>query len=179
MHDPEETETFTAFAGPERLANGPWSVVATSAQRAASAGLTHIVVLSDLTGRTCDYDSVHASSPPKPARGRPRLGVTAREVTLLPRHWEWLAQQPGGASAALRRLVEAARKADVSETRTRLAEEALHRAMTTLAGNLPQYEEALRSLYAGDIRGLEAILSAWPRDISAYLLGMMPAARKA
>lgn len=85
MHDPEETETFTAFAGPERLANGPWSVVATSAQRAASAGLHHIVVLSDLTGRTCDYDSVHASHPPKPARGRPRLGVTAREVTLLPR----------------------------------------------------------------------------------------------
>ncbi len=104
-------------SGPKRLAHGSWPEVSSAAQQAARAGLSHIVVLSDLSGETRDFEAGHASPPQKPARGRPKLGVTAREVTLLPRHWDWLAQQPGGASAALRRLVEAARKTSEADPR--------------------------------------------------------------
>ena len=170
MDDLDPPETFTAFSGPKRLAHGSWPEVSSAAQQAARAGLSHIVVLSDLSGETRDFEADHASPPQKPARGRPKLGVTAREVTLLPRHWDWLAQQPGGASAALRRLVEAARK--TSEADPRAAQAAIHRAMTTLAGDLPGYEEALRALYALNTAGLEAIVCSWPDDVATYLAAL-------
>lgn len=99
------------------------------------------------------------------ARGRPRLGVVAREVTLLPRHWDWLAAQPGGASVTLRRLVETARKSGVAATERRIAQDAAYRVMTTLAGDLPKYEDALRALYAGDRERFEDLISAWPADV--------------
>jgi hypothetical protein len=167
MDDLDPPETFTAFSGPKRLAGGTWPEVSSAAQQAARAGLSHIVVLSDLSGETRDFEAGHASPPQKPARGRPKLGVTAREVTLLPRHWDWLAQQPGGASAALRRLVEAARK--TSEADPRAAQAAIHRAMTTLAGDLPGYEEALRCLYSGEHRKIRDISTKWPNDIGEYI----------
>lgn len=85
MDDLDPPETFTAFSGPKRLAHGSWPEVSSAAQQAARAGLSHIVVLSDLSGETRDFEAGHASPPQKPARGRPKLGVTAREVTLLPR----------------------------------------------------------------------------------------------
>ena len=106
---------------------------------------------------------------PHAGRGRPRLGVAAREVTLLPRHWEWLATQPGGASAALRRLVESARKDDAGTDRARLRREAVHRAMTQLAGDLPHYEAALRALYADDAAAVIQIVDNWPTDIALFL----------
>src|SRR4029079_4156101 len=62
-------------------------------------------------------------------RGRPRLGVVAREGTLLPRHWEWLGTQPGGASVVLRKLVEEARRANGDADRTRAARDAAYRFM--------------------------------------------------
>ncbi|MCF7221911.1 DUF2239 family protein [Marilutibacter chinensis] len=103
-------------------------------------------------------------------RGRPRMGVVAREVTLLPRHWDWLAEQPGGASAALRRLVEAARQTHAGRDGMRRSQEAAYRFMTTLAGDLPGYEEANRTLFAGDAEGFALHTADWPRDVREYAM---------
>lgn len=102
-------------------------------------------------------------------RGRPKLGVVAREVTLLPRHWDWLAAQPGGASVVLRKLVESARHASEAKDRVRTSREAVHRFMTALAGNLPGYEEALRALYAGERARFEAWSVDWPEGVRDYV----------
>jgi hypothetical protein len=106
---------------------------------------------------------------PRPGRGRPKLGVVAREVTLLPRHWEWLAAQPGGASAALRRLVEEARRSAASTDEARQAQTTLYRAMSALAGDLPGFEEAARHLFAGDEVSLLELTARWPPDVAAYM----------
>ena len=98
-------------------------------------------------------------------RGRPRLGVKGREVTLLPRHWDWLEQQRGGASAALRRLVEEARKKSVEELGQREAQDATQRFMYAMAGDLPGFEEAVRSLYSGNRGRFEEMVASWPEDI--------------
>lgn len=98
--------------------------------------------------------------------GRPKLGVVAREVTLLPRHWEWLNAQPGGASVALRKLVEEARKS--SRDRKRVAQEAAFRFMSAIAGDLPGYEEAARALFAGDAEKFDAMTAAWPGDVRGH-----------
>ncbi len=103
-------------------------------------------------------------------RGRPKLGVVAREVTLLPRHWEWLASQPGGASAALRRLVDDARRQGGERLIRRAAQEAAYQFMYAIAGDLPGYEEASRALFADDQPRLEHWVAAWPPDIREYLL---------
>ncbi|MBK6487584.1 MAG: DUF2239 family protein [Gemmatimonadetes bacterium] len=97
--------------------------------------------------------------------GRPRLGVVAREVTLLPRHWDWLAVQPGGASAALRRLVEQARTAHAGRDRTRFAQEYAYRFMSAMLGDHPGFEEATRALFAGDHERFTAHSDAWPPDL--------------
>ena len=101
-------------------------------------------------------------------RGRPKLGVVAREVTLLPRHWDWLAAQPGGASVVLRRLVEEAKRTGGSRQQRRAAQEAAYRFMLGIAGDLPGYEEGLRALFADDRARLEHCIAAWPEDIKAY-----------
>ena len=111
MSDQDRGDTYTAFVGTRCLARGALADVSAAVQSEADAGAAHIVILSDQTGRTVDPTAPPApSAMEKPTRGRPKLGVTAREVTLLPRHWDWLGAQPGGASAALRRLVDAARR---------------------------------------------------------------------
>ncbi|WP_304171452.1 DUF2239 family protein [Phenylobacterium aquaticum] len=167
----QDAETYTAFSGARRLVSGPLAIASAAAQAEAEAGATHLVILSDQTGRAVDPAATPQAPSPqeKPARGRPKLGVTAREVTLLPRHWDWLATQPGGASAALRRLVDAARRDNLGADQARQAQEALHRAMTVLAGDLPGYEEALRSLYSGDRERFDGLTAAWPIDIANYL----------
>ncbi|MBA8878855.1 DUF2239 family protein [Phyllobacterium myrsinacearum] len=122
------------------------------------------------------------SSPPQPTketasdlvettprgRGRPKLGVIAREVTLLPRHWDWLATQSGGASVVLRRLVDEARKAGGGEQKSRAAQEAAYHFMSAMAGNLPYFEEAIRALFAGDRESFAARITDWPEDLSRY-----------
>ena len=97
--------------------------------------------------------------------GRPRLGVVAREVTLLPRHWEWLAQQSGGASVALRKLVDGARRTGADKDRVRRAQDATYRFMSVMAGNKPNYEDAIRALFAGDPTGFEQLIAEWPTDV--------------
>ena len=101
--------------------------------------------------------------------GRPKLGVVAREVTLLPRHWEWLGSQPGGASVALRKLVEAARRSSEVVDRVRQASAVVYRFMSTMAGHEPGFEEASRALFAGDPAGFAAQIAGWPVDVQAHL----------
>jgi hypothetical protein len=108
--------------------------------------------------------------PPKedgPRPGRPKLGVVPREVTLLPRHWDWLASQPGGASVALRKLVEEASRDPKSRQRQR--RDAAYRLATALVGNAPGYEEAIRALYAGAAEDFAAHIEAWPKDVRRIL----------
>lgn len=181
----------TAFVGPRLLAAGPLPDVAL-AVKAAGDTVDSILVFKDATGAPIDLDLrgsdedvlrrlEPAPSPPafevddtaamEPrGRGRPRLGVVAREVTLLPRHWEWLNAQRGGASVALRKLVEEARRALPEQERKRQSQEAAYRAMSALAGDLPNFEEASRALFADDAARLADLAQAWPDDIRRYVL---------
>ena len=111
-----------------------------------------------------------ATAPPQRGPGRPRLGVVGREVTLLPRHWEWLGSQPGGASVTLRRLVEQARKAAAAPDRLRRARDVAYRLMSSIAGNEPGYEEAVRALFAGDPVRFRETIAVWPEDVRNYVL---------
>ena len=101
--------------------------------------------------------------------GRPRLGVVAREVTLLPRHWDWLAAQPGGASVALRKLVEVARRDSETRDRVRHASAVAYRFMSTIAGHEAGFEEASRALFAGDQAGFDVLIAGWPVDVQHHL----------
>lgn len=169
-------DRYVVFHGRERVAVGSRLDAALAAQRlAGEAG----VLVFGPDGREVDFDLTGGAEavaqrmappaePPR-GRGRPKLGVVAREVTLLPRHWDWLASQPGGASVALRKLVEAARRAAEGPDRIRAAREAAYRFASAMAGDLPGFEEAMRALFAGDDAGFEARIEAWPGDIAAQL----------
>lgn len=127
-----------------------------------AARASDLLAFDDESGKQVDLPLRDADAPPARGRGRPSLGVAAREVTLLPRQWEWLAGQPGGASATLRRLVEEARKRGRS---SRDCLDAAYRFLTVMAGDRPGYEEAMRALYAGDRARFEAESAAWPAAI--------------
>ncbi|VVE38689.1 hypothetical protein PIN31115_04018 [Pandoraea iniqua] len=115
-------------------------------------------------------ETLEAPEAPAKSRGRPKLGVVAREVTLLPRHWDWLAEQPGGASVVLRKLVEEARRKFASRDLMRRAQERAYRFMSTMAGDLPEFEEASRALFANDFDALGKRIAGWPDDVREYLL---------
>ena len=164
-----------AFAGCRLIARGVAAEALAALHAAASAGET-VLVFDAATGRVVDLDLRGDLSealgrlipPPEAERrgpGRPRLGVTAREVTLLPRHWEWLSAQPGGTSVALRKLVESALREAEGPDRARKAKEATYRFMTALAGDLPGYEEATRMLFAGDWTAFDAAVEGWPDGV--------------
>lgn len=107
-----------------------------------------------------------ADEPPRRrGRGRPKLGVVGREVTLLPRHWDWLAGQPGGASVTLRKLVDQARRASTAKDRQRRAQDSTYRFLSALAGNLPAFEEAIRALFADDSGRFAEHTESWPVDV--------------
>ncbi|MGV2980875.1 DUF2239 family protein [Camelimonas sp. ID_303_24] len=165
----------TAFAGSRLLCSGPLAEVAARVREAWQANPADTVLtFSDKTGKLVDIDprgdGEMAAETPKRGRGRPKLGVEPREVTLLPRHWEWLGRQPGGASATLRRLVEAARRQAGASDDARARREAAYAFMHAMAGDLPEYEEAIRALFAGDAAGLRARSRAWPADIAGHAL---------
>jgi len=183
------TSRYTAFAGDRLLACGAYADIA-QALASLDEQEQPVLVFDDATGAPVDapprpehaallarmgVDGAGASDPansraaPRPSPGRPRLGVVAREVTLLPRHWQWLATQPGGASAALRRLVEQARKSgDAADGRRRAGERA-YKFMSAIAGHQPGFEEAARALFAGDGRAFAACTARWPKDVRAHL----------
>jgi uncharacterized protein len=178
--------TLTAFVGHGRLISGTAAQVAAALwKRARSKPTESLLVFDDASGAQVDLDlsgpeaAVRSRYAPKAAAaqaragaGRPKLGVVAREVTLLPRHWEWLKAQPGGASAALRRLVEAARRRQAEEGDRRPARDAAYRFMSAMAGNLPGFEEAARALFAGDDTRLRTLTKGWPRDVRDHALSL-------
>jgi hypothetical protein len=132
----------------------------------AMLGRLAITHPADMTGGSEPAEQKVAPAGP----GRPRLGVVAREVTLLPRHWEWLGRQPGGASVALRKLVEQARHDNQAQDRLRQTQEATYRFMSAMAGDLPGFEDAARALFAGKGALFRALLAAWPEDVRGHLL---------
>ncbi len=160
-------EQVTAFLGDTIVARGERAAVARELERLYPADLGALRVFDDGSGRVVDLDyrDSAATVPPRP-RGRPSLGVTAREVTLLPRHWDWLSSRPGGASAAIRRLVEeAGRKAPGPAEKRDCA----YRFLSDMCGDRPGYEEALRALYRGEEARFHSLIADWPRQIQGYV----------
>jgi uncharacterized protein len=136
-------------------------------ERLSRVSITH-------SGRLTSHRAAAATGSEEPAeirgRGRPKLGVIGREVTLLPRQWEWLAAQPGGASVALRRLVDEARRSSGTVQKTREAQERTYHFIAAMAGNLPGFEEAIRALFASDRVRFERHVASWPGDVIAYAI---------
>lgn len=170
------------FSGHRLIARGALGDMLADIQTATAAD-AGVLVIDLTTGRVVDLDLrgtadeararlVPAPEAEKRGPGRPKLGVTAREVTLLPRHWDWLASQPGGASVALRKLVEGALKEAEGPDRARKAKDATYRFMTALAGDLPGYEEATRMLFAGDWTAFDAAVEGWPEGVREVARGM-------
>jgi hypothetical protein len=165
----------TVYSGVRRIAEGPLRTILQAAKAAHDAHQP-LLILDDATARAVDLDLrgdledalARLPEPQARGRGRPKLGVVAREVTLLPRHWEWLARQPGGASVALRKLVEAAARSPAAEKRQ--SQEVAYRAMSTLAGDLAGFEEAARALFASDRAKFMHETQDWPPDVKDYVL---------
>ncbi len=153
---------YAAFSGFVRLASGSLPEVYAACRERPDA-----LIFDSQTGRVVDIDPRFPPRDDAPKPGRPRLGVTAREVTLLPRHWDWLATQPGGASVALRKLVEEASRNP--KARQRQLRDAAYRFATAIVGDAPGYEEAMRALYAGHGEDFAAHIEAWPPDVRAQL----------
>ncbi len=171
--------TYTAFLDASLVASGPLEqVLPPLKQRFDADSGAPFLIFDDTTGQQVDFDlrgsqadvlarALPAKAPAGP--GRPRLGVVAREISLLPRHWEWLEQQPNGASAAIRRLVDEARKNEPEEQRARARIGALGHILTAVAGDLPGYEEASRALYARDGQRFRELTDGWPEGIRCYI----------
>lgn len=165
----EETASLTVFEGDRMVFAGPYRTVAAQIRDTLrSQPSRSLIAIEDTTGRVVDIDLRDIPDDlPRRSRGRPKLGVASREVTLLPRHWEWLSAQPGGASATIRRLVEDARRSD--EGARKAAREAAYRVMTVLSGDRAGYEEAVRALYADDAARFAELTEPWPEDVRAFV----------
>lgn len=170
---------YAAFSGQTLLIHGELAEVVSQLKTLPEDA--SVLLFDDSTGRCVDLD-LHGTLADALARlpqaapegalktgpGRPRLGVVAREITLLPRHWEWLADQPGGASVALRKLVEAASRANRARDMARQALEACHNFMSIMAGDRPGFEDAARALFAGDFKRVPDFMAGWPADIRQH-----------
>ncbi len=169
----------TAFAGSRRIASGALELVVQRAKKVLDRDArAQVLIFDDQTSEAIEVDfrgtvaDVRRRLPALPPQreaprqaGRPKLGVVAHEVTLLPRHWDWLTSQPGGASVALRKLVEAARRQNEPKDQVRQAQEATYRFMSAMAGNEPGFEEAARALFGGGRDRFERETEAWPADV--------------
>lgn len=173
---------YAAFAGPRKLALGSLRDVLPVVKERfdRSAGAECVLVFELATGRQVDFDlrgsldELLAREAPVPARGpgRPKLGVTSREVTLLPRHWAWLEEHPIGSSGALRRLLEEAMKAEPGKQEARRIRAALSGFLSSMAGDRPHFEEASRALFNDDLALFERHVRRWPKDIRELALDM-------
>lgn len=178
------TSPCIAFDGQNRIAHGALADVIRTVKQALDGGAVGpLLVFGEYDSQQIEIDSrgsvddVLARLAPDPAPvepvsrgpGRPKLGVVPREVTLLPRHWEWLGRQPGGASAVLRRLVDQSMRHGGAKERARQAVESVDRFMRVMAGNEPGYEEAARAFYRGERARFATLTAAWPTDVSAHL----------
>jgi len=180
-------ESFTLFEGFRMVGTGSLAQMAQEARRISESGSTlRLALFNDVTGRTVDWDlgdgtplpvplcsptaGADEETPPKrPGPGRPALGVVSREVSLLPRHWEWLNSQPNGASGTLRMLVEEARKKNAARDAARAMRDAIHQFLWEMAGDLEGFEEATRAFFAKDYERYFHLTSHWPEDIKKYV----------
>jgi hypothetical protein len=196
--NPRPHRAFIAFESDRRVAAGDLRDVARAAKELLDRRKdASILIFDGVTGAPVDLDfrgtvtEVLAKLPaiadasataddamPSMPRGpgRPKLGVIAREITLLPRHWEWLAQQPGGASVALRRLVEEARQSGEERDRIRRAQDAAYRFMSAMAGDKAHYEDVVRALFADEAARFEELIAAWPADVRDHALAFAESA---
>ena len=182
---PEPSPRLVAFAGFRQVAIGDHAQVVNALRKLPTTEDTLVRVFNDATGERIDLDlrpeaeaalspsaaaeaSATEASAARPV-GRPKLGVVAREVTLLPRHWEWLGRQPGGASVTLRRLVDESRKASEGRVSVRASRENAYRFMSEMAGDFAGFEEASRALFAGDKPKFEGLVAPWPEDVRLQL----------
>jgi uncharacterized protein len=188
--NPASEAGYIAFEEDRRIGSGDLREVARAARlvlgRHPNASIlifndqTSAVVEVDFRGSVDDVlariphseppaaDEVTSVAAPR-GPGRPKLGVVAREITLLPRHWDWLARQKGGASVVIRRLVDEARRNGDDGNRVRIAQEAAYRFMSVMAGNRPHYEEAIRALFANDTPRLATLIAEWPADVRDHV----------
>jgi len=173
--DRQPETTYVAFAGVRKVAQGsPPDLLPALKQRFDKNRSELVLVFDTETGRQVDFNLegsladvlARAAQPRGP--GRPKLGVVGREVSLLPRHWDWLEQQPQGISGALRRLVEAAMKQNPGKERARRMRDAVCAFLGSMAGDRPHYEEATRALFRGDVAHFESLVSRWPQDIRDF-----------
>ena len=184
--------SYIAFEGSRRIASGDLLDVALKTKQVVDrGGKGFVLIFNDTTSESIEVDfrgtaddvrkrlsrkagdtrqatQVEAVAPEPRGPGRPKLGVVAREVTLLPRHWEWLGAQPGGASVALRKLVEEARRTYAGKDRLRRAQEAAYRFLSAMAGNEAGFEEATRALFAGKRERFEEMSESWPVDVREH-----------
>ena len=185
---------YIAFEGSRRIASGKPAEVARKSKKLLDQNeSSSILVFDAITSRPVEIDwrgtpqevvdrlthSMPIETPAvsdKRGPGRPRLGVIPREVTLLPRHWDWLNEQPGGASVALRKLVEEAKRSNQGKDRARHSQESVHRFMFAMAGNLPDFEEASRAFYARDSKRFAELIRLWPKDIRDHLKKLVESA---
>ncbi|HEY6220321.1 MAG TPA: DUF2239 family protein [Gemmatimonadaceae bacterium] len=173
-----EPPTYTAFSSSREVASGEQESVLRALKKKFGRVNGSVLIFEDQTGRQVDFDFrgtadevvARASDAPKSGPGRPKLGVTSREVSLLPRHWDWLESQPNGISAAIRRLVDEARHNESGVERGRHVRDAVGRVMWAIAGDLPNLEEAGRALYAREDKRLAKLMDAWPKDVQSYVL---------
>jgi hypothetical protein len=188
----DATRPAIAFEGDRRIAEGPLAETAISAKAVIDRGERAAVLIFDaVTSERIDvvfqgsqadvlsrFDTapVEAEIEARRGPGRPKLGVVAREVTLLPRHWDWLNDQPGGASVALRKLVEEARRRNADKDRRRHAADSAYRFMTAMAGDAPGFEEASRALFAADRDRFAEMTAPWPPDVRAHVQALAVAA---
>lgn len=187
IRDMTDERTYTAFVGETCIASGPLEAVLPVLKARFDQKLSELVlVFENRSGRQFDFDlrgtlkqALARALPPKTPQsgpGRPKLGVVAREVSLLPRHWEWLARQPNGASAALRRMIDEERRQQPSQERAREAVEAADRFLAAMAGNFAGYEEATRALWAGNRGRFDELTRDWPADIQRHAQRLLEAA---
>ncbi len=179
-------ETYTAFEGATQVHRGPFEeVVLKVKEQLGRAENSSMLIFSDSTGKTMDFN-FHGSvkdvlkrleiyvtkeeSGPVTGPGRPKLGVISREVSLLPRHWEWLASQPDGTSASIRKLIEEAKKR--SHISIKQVQERAYRFMSVIAGDMQGYEEALRALYKADHKNFLRNIQDWPADVRTHAIEM-------
>ena len=198
MHTAPSPTRCTAFEGQRRIATGDLAFVVRKTKPIAdTAGHLPILVFDDETSAQIEIDfrgttveiiqnllqhpsrrPAGGNAPPRRTPGRPKLGVIAREVTLLPGQWDWLDARSGGASAALRRLVHEARKTDGVNDRVRQSQDSIYKFMTVMAGNLPGFEEALRAFYRKDHARFAGLIGHWPKDIRLHIKKLVLAARQ-
>ena len=169
--------TYAAFGDNRLVAAGPRDDVLRATKKHVDKSREPVLIFEEASGRQVDFDLrgsvedvlARTRTDAKPGPGRPRLGVVSREISLLPRHWDWLESQPNGASAAIRRLVDGARRNETGLERGRHARNALGRTLWSLAGNFPNFEEVARAIDAREDTRLDGLMSSWPKDVRAYV----------